>query len=343
MPITQLGPAADDAIRACHGLMAAATRADDPAEPPQSVHACKTSLFGAWSGSPVEAWYVPDGETGAAAVCRIEFPDLENPHWAFADIVVHPGRRRGGLGTALLSHAAERAAASGRTLLGAQAQEGSTGETFAAHAGATFGKADVRRIQDLRKVPGATLDELRESAEKAAAGYSLVRWEGITPDEFLDQVANLVNALNDAPHDAGVEPHIWDARRIRERQDAMITAYGQRRYSVAAVHEATGVMAALSAVSVDPAIPEWGHQAVTMVTRPHRGHRLGLLVKVAMMDRLAAAEPRVEKIVTWNAAANDHMIGINDALRYEVAGRPYRSVRLPVAKILSSLTSQVTA
>jgi RimJ/RimL family protein N-acetyltransferase len=71
-----------------------------------------------------------------------------------------------------------------------------------------------------------------------------------------------------------------------------------------------------------------------MVTRPHRGHRLGLLVKVAMMDRLAAAEPQVEKIVTWNAAANEHMIGINEALGYEVAGRPYRSVRLPVAKIL---------
>jgi RimJ/RimL family protein N-acetyltransferase len=79
-----------------------------------------------------------------------------------------------------------------------------------------------------------------------------------------------------------------------------------------------------------------------MVTRPHRGHRLGLLVKVAMMDRLAEAEPQVERIVTWNNADNEHMIGINEALGYEVAGRPYRFARVPVATFLSSLTSQVT-
>jgi RimJ/RimL family protein N-acetyltransferase len=71
-----------------------------------------------------------------------------------------------------------------------------------------------------------------------------------------------------------------------------------------------------------------------MVTRPHRGHRLGLLVKVGMLDWLASAEPRLEKIVTWNAVSNQHMIAINESLGYEVAGRPYRSAELPVAAIL---------
>lgn len=89
-------------------------------------------------------------------------------------------------------------------------------------------------------------------------------------------------------------------------------------------------------MTVDPAVPEWGHQAVTRVTRPHRGHRLGLLVKADMLDWLASAEPRLAKIVTWSAASNRHMIGINEALGYEVAGRPYRSAELPAARILSS-------
>jgi GNAT superfamily N-acetyltransferase len=180
MPVTRLSPVDDDAIRACHDLMEAALRADDPAEPPESPRSFKASLFGGWSGSPVEAWHLPDSEFGTAAAYRIEFPDLDNPHWAFADIVVRPERRRAGLGAALLLHAAERAAASERTLLGSRVLEGSPGESFAAHAGAIFGGSDVRRVQQLRAVPGETLDELRESAAKAAAGYSLAYWEGIT-------------------------------------------------------------------------------------------------------------------------------------------------------------------
>ena len=61
-------------------------------------------------------------------------------------------------------------------------------------------------------------------------------------------------------------------------------------------HDASGELAALSEVIVEPADPGWGHQAITAVTRKHRGHRLGLLVKVAMMDWLATAEPR------WSAS-----------------------------------------
>ena len=41
-----------------------------------------------------------------------------------------------------------------------------------------------------------------------------------------------------------------------------------------------------------------GRPGLTVVARPHRGHRLGLLVKVAMLELLAAHEPRLERIVT---------------------------------------------
>ena len=36
-----------------------------------------------------------------------------------------------------------------------------------------------------------------------------------------------------------------------------------------------------------PEAPSWGFQELTAVTRPHRGHRLGLLVKAAMLEWLA--------------------------------------------------------
>jgi RimJ/RimL family protein N-acetyltransferase len=44
-------------------------------------------------------------------------------------------------------------------------------------------------------------------------------------------------------------------------------------------------------------------------------------VKIAMLDLLATAEPQVERIVTWNAEANEHMIAVNETLGYTILGQ----------------------
>ena len=87
---------------------------------------------------------------------RVEFPDLENLDRALVELIVHPARRRGGLGTALLRHAADRAAAAGREVLSAEIQEGAPGEEFALRIGATLGIVEVRRVQDLAQIPADT-------------------------------------------------------------------------------------------------------------------------------------------------------------------------------------------
>ena len=50
-------------------------------------------------------------------------------------------------------------------------------------------------------------------------------------------------------------------------------------------------LAGLTELGIDPQDPSWAYQFITAVAREHRGHRLGLLVKVAMLDMLADAEP----------------------------------------------------
>lgn len=47
----------------------------------------------------------------------------------------------------------------------------------------------------------------------------------------------------------------------------------------------------------------------------HRGHRLGLAVKVANLRQLG---PSHSCVTTWNAAANRPMIAINEALGFQV-------------------------
>jgi RimJ/RimL family protein N-acetyltransferase len=93
-------------------------------------------------------------------------------------------------------------------------------------------------------------------------------------------------------------------------------------------------MAAVTAVEADPDNPGWGHQQLTAVIRKHRGHRLGLLVKTAMLDWLAEAEPQLERIVTGNAAVNRHMIAINDQLGYELLEPSAQSYEIAVADLI---------
>ncbi len=184
---------------------------------------------------------------------------------------------------------------------------------------------------ELGQIPAGRVAQLREQAARAAAGYSLVSWDGRTPDEYLARYAELENAMGDAPHDAGEEHAVWDADRVREQIDDIRERQGRHVYTLAALHDASGEMAAVTSVEPDRDFPEWGHQQITAVTRKHRGHRLGLLVKAAMLDWLATAEPGIERIVTYNAAANDHMIAINEQLGYQLLEPLEQSYELAVA------------
>jgi GNAT superfamily N-acetyltransferase len=334
MRIVRLDPADADVPRACHDVHVAAQVADDPAEPPQSLQVFSAWLRTGWVGNPGEVWFVqsePDGV--AVAWYRIELPDLENRDRAFAVPVVHPASRRRGIGGELLRHAAGRARENGRTVLDTVVLQGSAGEAFARHAGFTPGLAEARRVLELRKVPADQFARLRESAAAKAGGYTLVTWTGVTPDEYLGRVAEALNAMNDAPRDEGWEEGIWDAQRVRERADNILRLTDVRGYSVAALHDATGEMAALTEVEIDPEIPGWGYQGLTAVTRPHRGHRLGLLTKATMLQWLAEAEPKLERIATGNAASNKHMIAVNATLGFDLLEPGWQFHQIPVSDV----------
>jgi GNAT superfamily N-acetyltransferase len=335
MHIERLDLADADTICGCFEASLAAEKVDEPDGPWFTEHVFRGWLTVGWGGDPREAWMIPGPREGSVAGWyRLEMPDLENLDQADLRLVVHPAQRRHGLGRALLRHAAARAAEHGRLVLNSGTRCGTGGEPFARSMGAEPGLVDVQRVMPLRAVGDERLARLRETAEQAAADYSLVSWTGLVPEEFLEQAAALYAALNDAPHDPHVAPATWDAQRVRDRVNGLRPHYGLRTYAVVARHEATGELAALTEVAVDPADPGWGHQMMTGVVRQHRGHRLGLLVKTAMAQWLRTAEPTVERIQTWNAKSNRHMIAVNEALGYTILGQPAVSWRLEVPVVL---------
>jgi len=325
----------DAAIRACYELTRAVQLADDPLGPPMSERLMQVIIER--PGDPSQTWFVPGDTPGTAkGVYYLRLPDLENLTKAGLYLEVHPDHRRRGIGSALLRHAARQAAEAGRSVLMTGTHQGSGGEEFARRFGATPGLTDARRVLVVGGLAPDAVAALRESAARAAAGYSLVSWTGRTPEEYLEGFAAVHNAMGDAPRDPGHEARVWDAERVRERIDDQRELFGSRGYSIGAMQDATGEMAALTQVEVDPAHPQWGSQQITAVARQHRGHRLGLLTKAAMLEWLAAAEPQIERIVTWNAAVNKHMIAINEALGYELLDPQSQSYNLPVANVLGS-------
>jgi GNAT superfamily N-acetyltransferase len=334
--IVALDPADRAALLGCEAAWGAAQDIDDPRGPRMTGQVLATWLRLGFTGDPAETWLVPGTAPGSVAGWyRLSLPDLANLDRADLLIVVDPAARRQGLGRDLLRHAAQRAAAAGRSTLGGEVRGGSAGDAFAVAAGAKPGMAASLRRLDLRTAPAGKFARLRAEATDAAAGYSLVRWTGPTPPEYRGPLAGVLNAYADAPHDEGYEPEAWDADRVRDRGDAPLLAMGIRIYTIAAAHDASGELAAMTQLSVAPDSPQWGHQGLTAVTRQHRGHRLGLLVKTAMLEWLAEAEPAIERIDTGNASANDHMIAVNDVLGFKLDVPEFHTVELAVADALA--------
>jgi GNAT superfamily N-acetyltransferase len=321
MQLERFDPASEPGqVRTCHEIYVAGAPADNPHEPPMSFRRFQGWMIHGWTEDPSESWLARDAGGGAAGWFLLTLPRRENRGYGYLRVTVHPARRRAGLGRVLLSHAAARASRAGRSVLSGDTIMGSPGEAFCRAVGARQGLGETTRALRTSELPAERRAQLRAKAAAAAHGYSLEVWEGPVPAGKSAGVVAIVADAEDRPIDPGQEAQAWDEERLR-LVDARIAAQGLRFYTVAARHGATGELAGLTSLAVDPADPGWGLQELTAVARRHRGHRLGLLLKVAMMDLLAEREPQVRCILTGNADDNKHMIAINDELGYEAVGR----------------------
>jgi GNAT superfamily N-acetyltransferase len=327
---------ADDSrsTRDCHQIYLAGQPADDPHGPPMSPRYFAGWLRLGWTQDPSQAWLARDSEGEPCGWYLLGLPQRENQHLAEVMPVVHPSRRRARVGTALVRHAGARADDLGRTTLRAHAREGSAGAAFADALGARRGITDVRRMLDVTAVPAGRLAGLRRKTESATRRYSLLSWDGPVPEQHLAAVAAINATMADSPREAGHEPQRWDQERVRG-DDRRVAAQGLRSHTVAARSLATGELAGLTQLTVDPADPAWGYQELTVVTGQHRGHRLGLLVKLGMLELLPEREPQLTCVITSNAEENLHMIAINDELGFAVLDR-WPSWELEVRRALAA-------
>jgi RimJ/RimL family protein N-acetyltransferase len=115
------------------------------------------------------------------------------------------------------------------------------------------------------------------------------------------------------------QEELWDAERLEEYERLRV-ARGARKLVAVAQHVPSGRLVACSEILVCDETPEQAWQMITVVHPAHRGHRLGLAVKIANLDFLAEQSPKVRLIVTGNAKVNAPMIAVNEMLGFVVAG-----------------------
>lgn len=309
-----------EAVRACFDIRCAAKAADRPGDPRLSWFLHESIARHPWPGSESEPLLARiDGQPVAWA--RLTFPTKENLDTANVDLEVHPSQRGRGVGQSLLTEATRRAAARDRHRLVAEAVIDSPGATFAAAAGFRPALLDTQRRLDVAETDVPHLDSIYADALAHSAGYSILSWAGATPAAHQDAVAALESRMTtDAPmDDLAWEQEVYDVERLQAR-DAMMSARRNRSYTTAARHDGTDRVVGTTSLIVVDGVDDAADQWQTIVEPEHRGHRLGLLIKIANLRFLLRHEPAVRVVDTWNADSNAPMLAVNVALGF----RPVR-------------------
>jgi GNAT superfamily N-acetyltransferase len=272
----------------------------------------------------------------------LSMPREQNTHTAEPHVVVHPDHRRRGVGSALADRLEQAAADAGRTTFfgwSSSAREAAEGEDalvpatgagrlpadaegvrFALARGYTLEQVERMSRLDLPVDPDKLATFESEARAKAGDDYRTHTWEGI-PEEWRAGYARLMTRMStDVPQgelDFGEET--WDAKRVGVYLEER-AASGQRLLTTLVEHVPSGEVVAGTSFLLQDAKPAFVFQEETIALKSHRGHRLGMLVKAVNLRELTARYPQIERVHTFNAEENAHMLNINVALGFRPSG-----------------------
>ena len=279
-----------------------------------------------------------DGRAAGRAI--YEYNTEGSANTAYFAIEVLPEFRRRGIGTALLAALEAFAAADSRTIHHVYAiSRELSGERLTAPTG--FGSVpladdgvrfllkhgfqleQVERASKLTlPVEPSTMAALTTAAVAASAlEYRLHAFVDRTPPEWREDMAMLLTRMSTDAPSAGMEEveDVWTVERMIDWENR--NAEGPRSELVAMVeHISSGRLAGFTSLSVPPQAHRTVTQEDTIVLREHRGHRLGMLMKLANIEHLERVAPGHPSITTSNAEENRPMLSVNEAVGFVAVG-----------------------
>lgn len=235
-----------------------------------------------------------------------------------------PGHRGRGHARAVLDRVEQEARDRGRTRLLGEVNwpyadgpdgAGSPDLAWALRQGFEVGLLDVQRRLSLPVEPGL-LGALAAEAADHHEGYTLRSFTGPVPDELAEGWVALSSTLmTEAPMgEVEREAEVADVDRLRA-EEAMLVKQGRTKVHTAALAPG-GELVAYTDIAVTAHESDRAYQWGTLVRPDHRGHRLGLAVKVANLRLLQEAHPQLRTVVTFNADVNAPMVSVNERLGF---------------------------
>jgi GNAT superfamily N-acetyltransferase len=328
MDIISVHDPTDAQIRSWHAVVTWALSLDQPDEPLPTLEQTAGFLTSTPLTSQRLLWTAVTGDGATVGVASLRLPvERESRRPCEIEVRVHPAHRRRGTGSLLLRAASDAVRAAGRSTVVAQAVAGTPAVGF----------LEARGFECVLVLAGMVLpihhldaDWLAGLARSGPPAYRLVRWTGTVPDELAATLAHAKTAMAELPvGNRAFEPGAWDADRVREMAE-IVAKRGDDLYTVAALHGET--IAGFTEVVVPGTAPGRAAQYDTAVVPEHRGKRLGIWVKAAMLEWLRAKRPDVHEIETDNADDNQHMLAVNEELGFH-RQREYREYQASVGDL----------
>ena len=116
------------------------------------------------------------------------------------------------------------------------------------------------------------------------------------------------------------DPDPWDGDRVR-RTEQLRQEDGDRSLMAVVQDLRTGELVGMTELILAQHRPVLALQDETLVVREHRGHRLGMRLKLANLEQLTAVAPEVTTVYSWTHSGNDRMNWVNAQLGFQEAGQ----------------------